>query len=79
MTDALAGIVAVLIAYLLGSIPSAYIAGRLVLGSDVRKAGHGIVGGLNVFRQAGIAPAAHRRPRGRGRVRGSESGGVVLF
>lgn len=57
MTDALPGIGAVLIAYLLGSIPSAYIAGRLVLGSDVRKAGHGIVGGRNVFRQAGIAPA----------------------
>ncbi len=52
------GIVAVVLGYLLGSIPSAYIAARVAAGKDIRRLGGGNVGGLNVFREVGILPAA---------------------
>ncbi len=52
------GIVAVVIGYLLGSIPSAYIAARVAAGRDIRRLGGGNVGGLNVYREVGILPAA---------------------
>lgn len=52
------GILAVIIGYLLGSIPSAYIAGRLASGKDVRRLGGGNVGGLNLYREVGALPAA---------------------
>ena len=48
-------IIAVVIGYLLGSIPSAYIAGRLKKGVDVRQVGGGNVGALNVMREVGVA------------------------
>jgi glycerol-3-phosphate acyltransferase PlsY len=51
------GIVAVVLGYLLGSIPSAYISTRLATGKDVRQLGGGNVGGLNVYREVGIVPA----------------------
>jgi glycerol-3-phosphate acyltransferase PlsY len=51
------GIVAVVLGYLLGSIPSAYIATRLATGKDVRRLGGGNVGGLNVYREVGFLPA----------------------
>jgi len=38
---------------LLGSIPSAYVAARLVKGKDIRQMGGGNVGGLNTFKQVG--------------------------
>lgn len=41
------------IAYLLGSLPSAYLIGRLVGGIDVRNAGEGNVGARNVFHEIG--------------------------
>jgi len=47
------GFTAIIIGYLLGSIPSAYIATRLVKGKDIRQLGGGNVGGLNVFREVG--------------------------
>jgi glycerol-3-phosphate acyltransferase PlsY len=50
-----AGILAVFIGYLLGSIPCAYIAGRLIKGVDIRKVGGGNVGALNVMREVGTA------------------------
>lgn len=50
-TDALA----IIIGYLLGSIPPAYIAGRLVKGIDIRQVGGGNVGTLNVMREIGAA------------------------
>jgi glycerol-3-phosphate acyltransferase PlsY len=53
-----AGIIAVLLGYLLGSIPSAYIVTRLALGKDIRQLGGGNVGGLNVFREVGLGAAA---------------------
>jgi len=39
-------------AYLLGSVPAAYIAARLVTGKDIRKEGSGNVGASNVARSA---------------------------
>lgn len=56
--DFVTGIIATVIGYLLGSIPSAYIAARLATGKDIRQLGGGNVGGLNVFREVGILPAA---------------------
>ncbi len=50
-------IIAVVLGYLLGSIPSAYIATRIATGKDIRQMGGGNVGGLNIFRQVGAKPA----------------------
>ena len=50
-------IFAIIIGYLLGSIPSAYIAARLATGKDIRQMGGGNVGGLNVHREVGAWPA----------------------
>ncbi|MBA7628589.1 Glycerol-3-phosphate acyltransferase [subsurface metagenome] len=43
----------VLTGYLLGSIPTAYIAGRLLKGRDIRQIGDGNVGAHNAFRELG--------------------------
>ncbi|MBA7478947.1 Glycerol-3-phosphate acyltransferase [subsurface metagenome] len=50
-------IFAIIIGYLLGSIPSAYIATRLATGKDIRQMGGSNVGGLNVHREVGPWPA----------------------
>lgn len=42
-----------LVAYLLGSIPSAYIASQLVLGRDIRELGDGNMGAKNTFHSVG--------------------------
>ncbi len=47
------GIIAIVIGYLLGSIPSAYIMTRHLTGKDIRQLGNGVVGGFNVYRQVG--------------------------
>lgn len=47
------GILAIVIAYLLGSIPSAYIVASKLIHRDIRRIGGGNVGGLNVFREVG--------------------------
>jgi len=57
VNDILTGIIAIIIGYLLGSIPSAYIATRLAKGKDIRQMGGGNVGGLNVYREVGPWPA----------------------
>ena len=44
---------AVALSYLIGSIPSAYILGRLTKGIDIRKHGSGNVGATNAFRVLG--------------------------
>lgn len=49
VTEALA----IIIGYLLGSIPSAYIAGRLIKGVDIRQVGGGNMGALNTVREIG--------------------------
>ncbi len=47
---------AIVCAYLLGSIPTAYIFGRLLKGIDIRDHGSGNVGATNVFRTMGKGP-----------------------
>jgi glycerol-3-phosphate acyltransferase PlsY len=49
--------IGLLIAYVAGSFPSAYIAGRLMKGIDLRTVGSGNLGATNVWRNLG-APAA---------------------
>ncbi len=44
---------AILAAYFLGSIPTAYLIARWKTGQDIRKMGGGNVGGLNTFREVG--------------------------
>ncbi len=45
----LSAILAIIGAYLLGSVPTAYIAGRLFKGIDIRRFGSGNVGGSNMW------------------------------
>jgi glycerol-3-phosphate acyltransferase PlsY len=47
--------IALVVAYLIGSIPSAYIAGRLGKGVDIRQVGSRNMGAMNVFYQVGFA------------------------
>lgn len=49
-----AGLAAIVIGYLLGSVPFAYIVTRLARGVDIRKIDTGNVGAGAVFRQVGI-------------------------
>jgi glycerol-3-phosphate acyltransferase PlsY len=49
------GTLALLLAYLLGSIPAGYLLVKLVKGSDVRKQGSGNIGAANVVRTSGWA------------------------
>ena len=50
-------ILAIVVAYLLGSIPFAYIFTRLTTGKDIRQLGSGNGGAHNVFREAGMKVA----------------------
>ena len=47
-------IIAIAIGYLLGSIPSAYVAGLLKKGVDIREIGGGNMGALNAMRELGL-------------------------
>jgi len=47
---------ALAVAYVLGSIPFALIAGRLVKGIDLRDVGSGNLGATNAFRTLGVGP-----------------------
>jgi glycerol-3-phosphate acyltransferase PlsY len=51
------GLLAVVIAYLLGSIPFGYLIVKLTTGRDVRAAGSGNIGATNVLRTTGKGPA----------------------
>ena len=53
--DATLAVILILVGYLLGSVPFAYLTARLVGGGDIRKLGTGNVGALNVYENAGIA------------------------
>lgn len=46
-------ILAVLLSYLLGSLPTAYLVGKLLKGIDIREHGSGNAGATNVFRVVG--------------------------
>jgi len=45
-----------LLSYLLGSIPTAYLFSRLVKKVDIRNEGSGNIGGMNAYRIAGLVP-----------------------
>jgi glycerol-3-phosphate acyltransferase PlsY len=47
------GLISIVIAYLLGSIPFGYVLTRLTTGRDVRASGSGNIGATNVLRTAG--------------------------
>jgi glycerol-3-phosphate acyltransferase PlsY len=49
-------ILGIIISYLVGSIPTAYIFGRLIRGIDIRKFGSGNVGATNALRVLGRGP-----------------------
>ena len=51
------GLLSLLLGYLLGSIPSGYLAGRWRKGIDLRELGSGSTGATNVLRQVGKGPA----------------------
>jgi glycerol-3-phosphate acyltransferase PlsY len=51
-------VIAILIGYLLGSFPSAYLAGRLRKGIDIREVGSRNMGAMNVFYEVGPLEAA---------------------
>ncbi len=50
--------IAITIGYLLGSFPSAYLAGHLRKGIDIRKVGSRNMGAMNVFYEVGAVEAA---------------------
>jgi glycerol-3-phosphate acyltransferase PlsY len=47
-------VLVVFVAYLLGSIPSAFIVTRLMKGVDIREAGDGRLGAASTYRRAGL-------------------------
>jgi glycerol-3-phosphate acyltransferase PlsY len=53
----MAGVAGLVIAYLCGSFPSAYLAGRFLKGVDLRTIGSGNLGATNVYRELGAVPA----------------------
>jgi glycerol-3-phosphate acyltransferase PlsY len=57
VNEIITGFVAIIIAYLLGSIPAAYIVTRLATGKDIRRLGSGNVGGNNVYQHVGLRVA----------------------
>ena len=51
------GLLTLLAGYLLGSIPSGYLAGHWLMGIDIRREGSGSTGATNVLRVVGKGPA----------------------
>ena len=50
------GILSIITAYLLGSIPFSFIFTRLIKGTDIRHLGTGNAGAMNTVREAGLLP-----------------------
>ena len=57
MSPLTAALIALLAGFLLGSIPTGYVAGRWLRGIDLREVGSGNLGATNVFRNLGLLPA----------------------
>jgi len=55
VSDIILVLLVIAIAYLLGSIPSAYIVSRLMKGVDIREAGDGRLGAAATYRRVGLA------------------------
>ena len=55
VNELVSGIIAIVIAYLIGAFPSGYVVTRLATGKDIRQRGSGNVGANNVFGQVGPA------------------------
>jgi glycerol-3-phosphate acyltransferase PlsY len=53
--ELVSGIIAIVIAYLVGAFPTAYVITRLLTGKDIRQLGSGNVGTNNTFREVGPA------------------------
>jgi glycerol-3-phosphate acyltransferase PlsY len=51
-------VIAIIVGYLLGSFPSAYLAGRLRKGIDIREVGSRNMGAMNVYYEVGAVEAA---------------------
>ncbi|WP_406676197.1 glycerol-3-phosphate 1-O-acyltransferase PlsY [Moorella sp. ACPs] len=51
-------LLALVLAYLIGSVPTAYVVGRYVYGFDIRRRGSGNVGATNALRTMGTLPGA---------------------
>lgn len=51
-------IAGIIFSYVLGAFPTAYLAGRLLKGEDIRKCGSGNVGATNALRVLGKGPGA---------------------
>ena len=51
------GIFSLILGYLLGSLPSGWLAGRWLKNIDIRELGSGSTGATNVLRQVGKGPA----------------------
>lgn len=51
-------ILGIILSYLLGSLPTAYIFGKMYRGIDIREYGSGNVGATNVFRVLGKGPGS---------------------
>ncbi|GEA15763.1 MAG: acyl phosphate:glycerol-3-phosphate acyltransferase [Moorella sp. (in: firmicutes)] len=49
-------LLALVLAYLIGSVPTAYVVGRYVYGFDIRRRGSGNVGATNALRTMGTFP-----------------------
>jgi glycerol-3-phosphate acyltransferase PlsY len=57
MVFPVAAVIGAIVAYLLGSIPTGYLAGRLFKGIDIRQHGSGSTGATNALRTLGPWPA----------------------
>jgi glycerol-3-phosphate acyltransferase PlsY len=57
VNEYLTGLIAFLIGYMFGSIPTAYLVTKWKIGKDIRKLGGGNVGGLNTLIEVGLVPA----------------------
>jgi len=57
VNEVITGFIVIIIAYLLGSIPWAYIVTRLATGRDIRRLGSGNVGANNVYWHLGLRAA----------------------